>query len=320
MKYQKTYLMGILEMKHKSVLLNESIDNLNIKENGVYIDATLGFGGHSLEILKRINKGFLFAFDQDSEAIQYSGERLKDYHNFKIIKSNFSKMQECLLQENITKVDGIIFDIGVSSMQLDEDYRGFSFHNDAPLDMRMDTDNPFSAYNVVNEYSYDELVRLLRDYGEEKYASSIARNIIKYRENKPLETTFELVEIIKKSMPMKAMRDGHPARKTFQAIRIEVNHELDVLVSGLEQAIKLLKVGGRICIITFHSLEDRIVKNIFRKYSEVDSKFAKLPYIPDEYAPILKVISKGITPSTEELMENNRARSSRLRVVEKIRD
>lgn len=320
MKYQKTYSMGILEMKHKSVLLKESIDNLNIKEFGVYVDATLGFGGHSLEILKRINKGFLFAFDQDKEAIEYSKERLKDYDNYKIIKSNFANMKEKLNELDVEKVDGILFDIGVSSMQLDEDYRGFSFHNDAPLDMRMDTDNPFSAYDVVNKYSYEDLVRVLRDYGEEKYATSIARNIVKERETKEIKTTFELVDIIKRSMPMKAMRDGHPARKTFQAIRIEVNHELDVLTSALEQAIDLLKIGGRISIITFHSLEDRIVKNIFRKYSEVDNRFSKLPYVPEEYMPKLKIISKGITPSEEELKENNRARSSRLRVVEKIKD
>lgn len=307
-------------MKHKSVLLKECIDNLNIKEDGVYVDATLGFGGHSLETLKRIKKGFLFAFDQDSEAIQYSAERLKDYDNFKIIKSNFSNMQECLFKEGVRKVDGILFDIGVSSMQLDEDYRGFSYHNNARLDMRMDTDSDFSAYELVNNYDYVNLVRVLRDYGEEKYASNIAKNIIKARETKKIETTLELVDIIKKSMPMKELRDGHPARKTFQAIRIEVNHELDVLSSALEQAIDLLNVGGRICVITFHSLEDRIVKNIFRKYSEVDSKFSKLPYIPDEFKPKLKIISKGITPSEEELQENNRARSSRLRVVEKIRD
>jgi len=307
-------------MKHKSVLLNESIDNLDIKVDGVYVDATLGFGGHSLEILKRINKGFLFAFDQDSEAIEYSTERLKDYKNFKIIKSNFADMKECLLEEGITKVDGILFDIGVSSMQLDEDYRGFSYHNDARLDMRMDTDSNFSAYELVNEYDYENLVRVLRDYGEEKYASSIAKNIIKAREVKKIETTLELVEIIKKSMPMRELRDGHPARKTFQAIRIEVNHELDVLSNALEQAIDLIKVGGRICVITFHSLEDRIVKNIFRKYSEVDSKFSKLPYVPEEYLPKLKIVSKGITPSEEELLENNRARSSRLRVVEKIKE
>jgi len=307
-------------MKHKSVLLKESIDFLNIREDGVYVDATLGFGGHSLEILKRINKGFLFAFDQDNEAIEYSKERLKDYDNFKIIKSNFSNMKECLDKERIDKVDGILFDIGVSSMQLDEDYRGFSYHNDALLDMRMDTDNYFSASNVVNDYSYEELVRILREYGEEKYATSIAKNIVKVRENKKIETTLELVEIIKKSMPQKELRDGHPARKTFQAIRIEVNQELDVLKSGLEQALELINVGGRVCVITFHSLEDRIVKNIFKKYSEIDSKFSKLPYVPEEYLPKFKIISKGIVPTQEELQENNRARSARLRVIEKIKD
>ena len=280
-------------MKHKSVLLEESINGLNIKEDGVYVDATLGFGGHSLEILKRINKGFLFAFDQDSEAIMYSQERLSDYHNFKIIKSNFSNIKQCLAEENITHVDGILFDIGVSSMQLDEDYRGFSYHQDAKLDMRMDIDQSFSAYDVVNTYDYNNLVRILREYGEETYATSIARNIIKSREEKPIETTFQLVDIIKKSMPMKAMRDSHPARKTFQAIRIEVNHELDVLKSALEQAIELLNVGGRLCVITFHSLEDRIVKTTFKKYSEVDSKFSKLPYVPEEYQPKIKIISKN---------------------------
>ena len=267
--------------KHKSVLLEESINFLNVKENGVYVDATLGFGGHSLEILKRNKKGFLFAFDRDSEAIAYSIDRLKDYHNFKIIKSNFANMEKCLLKENVSKVDGILFDLGVSSMQLDEDYRGFSFHNDAKLDMRMDTDEELTAYDVVNTYSYEDLVRVLRDYGEEKYASSIARNIVADRETKKIETTLELVDIIRKSMPAKELRNGHPARRTFQAIRIEVNHELDSLSSALEQALKLVKVGGRVCVITFHSLEDRIVKNTFKKYSEVDSKFAKLPFVPE---------------------------------------
>ena len=319
MKLQNIYLMGIW-MKHKSVLLEESIEYLNIKEDGVYVDATLGFGGHSLEILKRISKGFLFAFDQDSEAISYSGERLKEYSNFKIIKSNFANMKECLNDNDTFKVDGILFDIGVSSMQLDEDYRGFSYHNDALLDMRMDTDSELSASNVVNEYSYDDLYRIIRDYGEEKYASSIARNIVKYREDKKIETTLELVDIIKRSMPMKALRDGHPARKTFQAIRIEVNHELDVLDKALRDAISLLKVGGRICIITFHSLEDKVVKNIFREYSVIPSEFAKLPYIPEEYAPKIKIVCKGISPSNEEITENNRARSAKLRVIEKIRE
>ena len=307
-------------MLHKSVLLEESIDFLNIKEDGVYVDATLGFGGHSLEILKRIKKGFLFAFDQDSEAIAYSKERLKNYDNYKIIKSNFVNMQDCLALENINKVDGILFDIGVSSMQLDEDYRGFSYHNDARLDMRMDTSQELSAYEVVNNYSYEDLVRILRDYGEEKYAPSIARNIVKERANKSIETTLELVDIIRKSMPAKELRDGHPARKTFQAIRIEVNKELDVLESALIQALELIKVGGRVCVITFHSLEDRIVKNTFRKYSEVDSKFAKLPFVPDEYLPKFKVVCKGITASEDELKENPRARSARLRVIEKIKD
>lgn len=311
--------MGIW-MKHKSVLLKESIDFLNIKEDGIYVDATLGFGGHSLEILKRIKKGFLFAFDQDSEAILYSKERLKDYTNFKIIKSNFANMKECLLAEGVNKVNGILFDIGVSSMQLDEDYRGFSYHKDALLDMRMDTEQELSAHSVVNNYSYNDLVRLIRDYGEEKYATSIAKNIVKCRENNEIKTTFQLVDIIKTSMPMKEQRDGHPARKTFQAIRIEVNHELDVLELGLRQAIDLLSVGGRLCVITFHSLEDRMVKNIFKEYSEIPSKFVKLPYVPDEYLPKVKIISKGIVPSSLELEENNRARSARLRVIEKIKD
>ena len=307
-------------MKHKSVLLKESIDFLNIKEDGIYVDATLGFGGHSLEILKRISKGFLFAFDQDSEAILYSKERLKGYTNLKIIKSNFANMKECLAKEGVSKVDGILFDIGVSSMQLDEDYRGFSYHKDAFLDMRMDQTQELTAYYVVNNYSYSDLVRVLREYGEEKYASSIAKNIVKDREIKEIKTTFDLVDIIKKSMPIREQRDGHPARKTFQAIRIEVNHELDVLSVALKQAIELLNDGGRLCVITFHSLEDKIVKNIFKEYSEIPSKFAKLPYVPEEFMPKVKIVSKGVVASSSELEENNRARSARLRVIEKIKD
>ena len=229
-------------------------------------------------------------------------------------------MKDCLTDEGITKVDGILFDIGVSSMQLDEDYRGFSYHNDAPLDMRMDTSSELSAKEVVNNYSYEDLVRVIRDYGEEKYASSIAKNIVKERSSEEIETTFELVDIIRHSMPAKELRDGHPARKTFQAIRIEVNHELEVLEKALIQALDLINVGGRVCVITFHSLEDRIVKQTFKKYSEVDSRFAKLPFIPEEYAPKFKVICKGITASDEELAENNRARSARLRVIERIKD
>lgn len=305
---------------HKTVLLNETIDNLNVKEDGIYVDATLGFGGHSGLLLKRIKRGFLFAFDQDDMAIEHSQKRLSEIgDNFEIIKSNFAYLKEELAKRNIDKIDGIVFDLGVSSPQLDITERGFSYHNDAKLDMRMDTTKDFSAYNVVNEYSYEDLVRILRDYGEEKYATSIAKNIVKERENKNIETTLELVEIIKKSMPMKAMKDSHPARKTFQAIRIEVNNELEVLKIALESAIELLNVGGRISVITFHSLEDRIVKEVFNKYSKVDSNLSKLPFIPEEYKPKYKLIA-NITPSKEELEENNRARSSRLRVIERIKD
>ena len=304
---------------HKSVLLNEVIANMNIKDDGIYVDATLGFGGHSSSILKEIKKGFLFAFDQDEEAISSSCERLsKSYDNFLIIKDNFVNMRKRLMEQNVSCVDGILFDLGVSSPQLDEAYRGFSYHNDARLDMRMDRNNKLSAYEVVNDYDEDDLARIIYNYGEEKYAKSIARNIVKYRKNKDIETTLELVDIIKSSMPYKAMRDTHPAKRTFQAIRIEVNDELNVLKSALEQALDLLKVNGRICVITFHSLEDRIVANTFKKYSEVDSNVANLPYIPEEYLPKFKVVGK-FTPSKEEISENNRARSAKLRVIERIR-
>lgn len=304
---------------HKSVLLNEVIANMNIKEDGIYVDATLGFGGHSSSILKEIKKGFLFAFDQDEEAISSSYERLsKSYDNFLIIKDNFVNMRKRLMEQNVSCVDGILFDLGVSSPQLDEAYRGFSYHNDARLDMRMDRNNKLSAYEVVNDYDEDDLARIIYNYGEEKYAKSIARNIVKYRKNKDIETTLELVDIIKSSMPYKAMRDTHPAKRTFQAIRIEVNDELNVLKSALEQALDLLKVNGRICVITFHSLEDRIVANTFKKYCEVDSNVANLPYIPEEYLPKFKVVGK-FTPSKEEISENNRARSAKLRVIERIR-
>ena len=306
---------------HKSVLLEESIDGLNIKDNGVYVDCTLGFGGHSSEILKRLKKGLLIAIDQDDMAIKASKERLsKISDNYEIIKCNFVRMKEELLKRGISKVDGILFDLGVSSPQLDIDERGFSYHHDAKLDMRMDQSKEFSAYDVVNTYDYNRLVKIFREYGEEKYATSIAKQIIKYRENKPIETTLELVDIIKSGMPYKAMRDSHPARKVFQAIRIEVNDELNVLEKALEDAISLLNVNGRICVITFHSLEDRIVKNIFRKYSEVPNEIKKLPFVPEEYQPVLKIISKGTVPSKKELEENNRARSSRLRIVEKIKE
>ena len=307
-------------MYHKSVLLKECVDNLQIKKNGIYIDATLGFAGHSKEILKGIPEGHLYAFDQDDYAIEKSRIALKEVgNNYTIIRSNFSHMKKELLKLNVEKVNGILFDLGVSSVQLDDDKRGFSFHKDATLDMRMDTTSNITAKNIVNEYSYEELTRILKEYGEEKYASSIAKNIIIERKNKEIDSTMELVEIIKKSMPMKAMREKHPARRTFQALRIEVNHELEVLEEGLRQALDLLDIEGRICIISFQSLEDKIVKNIFNEVSSVPNDFSKLPYIPEEYLPKYKIISKGITPTKEEIEENYRSHSARLRIIERIR-
>lgn len=307
-------------MYHKSVLLNEVIDNLNIKEDGIYVDATLGYAGHSSKILSKLTKGHLYGFDQDDFAITKSKEKLSTIsNNYTIIRSNFSNLKEELRGKNITSIDGILFDLGMSSVQIDDKTRGFSFKQDAKLDMRMDTTSSFSAYDVVNTYSYQDLVRILRDYGEEKYATSIARNIEKSRNIKPIVTTFELVDIIKSSMPMKAMREGHPAKRTFQAIRIEVNHELEVLETGLRQALDLLNINGRCCVITFQSLEERIVKNIYREYSSIPSEMKNLPYIPEEYLPKYKIVSKTITPSKEELEENSRSHSARLRVIERIR-
>lgn len=306
---------------HISVLLNESIESLSIKEDGVYVDCTLGYAGHSSEILKRIKSGHLFAFDQDQEAINASTKKLSEIsNNFTIIKSNFVHLKEKLAELGIDKVDGILFDLGVSSPQLDEVVRGFSFHHDAKLDMRMDRDNDFSAYDVVNTYSEKDLARIMFQYGEEKYANNIARNIVSARNEKPIETTFELVEIIKKSMPEKAKRDKHPARKTFQAIRIEVNHELDILESSMKDAASLLKVGGILSVITFHSLEDRIVKNVFKELTTVDTMVKGLPNVPAEYLKDFELVNnKAITPSKKELEENNRSRSSKLRVIRRIK-
>lgn len=307
--------------KHISVLLNEAISELNIKEDGVYVDATLGYGGHSSEILKKVERGYLFAFDQDSEAIRHSTDRLNAIStNFTIIKSNFKNLKEELNSRGIEKVDGILFDLGVSSPELDEDYRGFSFHQDAPLDMRMDTSQEFSAYNVVNEYSEKQLTNIFYKYGEDKFAPRIARNIVKHRENKKIETTMELVDIIKEVVPIKERLKKHPARQIFQAIRIEVNHELDVIEPALNQALDMLNVNGRVAVITFHSLEDRLVKNIFKEKCKIDERVKGLPNIPDEYLPDFKLVyNKAIAPSEEELKNNPRARSSKLRVIEKIK-
>ena len=306
---------------HISVLLKESIDSLNIKEDGIYVDCTLGYAGHSSEILKRIKRGHLFAFDQDKTAITAADAKLsKIGNNYTIIKSNFVNIKEKLNELDINEVDGILFDLGVSSPQLDEENRGFSYHKDAKLDMRMDQDSNFSAYDVVNTYSEKDLTRILFTYGEEKYAKSIARNIVKTREIKPIETTFELVDVIKQSVPEKYMRDKHPARRTFQAIRIEVNHELDILESSMKDALSLLKVDGILSVITFHSLEDRIVKNVFKEVTTIDAKVKGLPNIPDEYLPNFELVNtKAITPSKEELDDNNRSRSSKLRIIKRIK-
>ena len=306
---------------HISVLLDEVIESLNIKEDGIYIDGTLGYGGHSNEILKRVKNGHLYCFDQDKIAIENAKERLsKTGDNFTIIKSNFRHIKEKIEEKTTKKIDGILFDLGVSSPQLDEKERGFSFHQDAPLDMRMDLDSDFSAYNVVNEYEENDLARIIYKYGEEKFAKSIAKNIVKKREEKPIETTLELVDIIKKSMPMKAMRDKHPARRTFQAIRIEVNHELEILEQTMKDALDLLDTNGRLLVITFHSLEDKIIKNLFKELTKIDDKVKGLPNIPEEYLPKYQLVyKKGITASKEELEKNPRSRSATLRVIEKVR-
>ncbi len=303
---------------HKSVLLEECIHYLNLKEESKIVDCTLGYGGHSSEILKRIPNGFLYSFDQDEEAIASSKKRLSDIaSNFEIIKSNFANLNEEMSKRE-ERVDGILYDLGVSSPQLDEEERGFSFHNDARLDMRMDKDNELSAYEVVNNYSFEQLTSILYKYGEEKYANSIVKKIIRTREIKPIETTLELVEIIKTSVPEKYRRDKHPARKTFQAIRIEVNHELDVFEDSIRQALDLINIGGRVCVITFHSLEDRMCKTIFKEVSELDPSLRKLPIIPEDREPKFKVLA-NISPSDEEIEVNKRARSARLRVIERLK-
>ena len=308
-------------MKHISVLLKESINALNLKDDSVIVDCTLGYGGHSSYILSRIKKGFLFAFDQDSEAISYSTDRLKKIGtNFTIINSNFVNLKEQLDKLGCNKVDGVLFDLGVSSPQLDDKNRGFSYHEDAKLDMRMDQNQSFSAYDVVNYYSKEKLAYIFFKYGEDKFSKNIAKKICEYRENKPIETTLELVDIIKSAVPMKFRVNKHPARQIFQAIRIEVNHELDVIEPALQQALSILNIGGRVAVITFHSLEDRIVKNYFKKMTDVDSKVRGMPNIPEDYLPDFKLIlNKAIVPSDSELDYNKRARSAKLRVIERIK-
>ena len=300
-------------MKHKSVMLMETINNLNVKPDGIYIDCTLGYAGHSSEVLKRLNeKGFLFAFDQDIDAINYSDQKLsKISKNYKIIKSNFVDIKKYIDKD----VDGIMFDLGVSSPQLDTDERGFSFHKNAYLDMRMDRDNTLDAHYVVNNYSEKELSNIFYKYGDEKYSKQIAKNIVN---NRPIDTTLELVEVIKNSVPESYRVKHHPARKVFQAIRIEINHEIDILNKAINDAFDLLKVGGRLAVITFHSLEDKTVAGIFKKLCSDDKMASKLPMVPENMKARAKQIIK-IIPNEKEIDENNRSRSAKLRVIERVR-
>ena len=305
---------------HKSVLLEEAIQYLNLKEDAIIVDCTLGYGGHSSEILKRIPKGHLYAFDQDEEAIASARKRLSEISsNFTIIKSNFVHLKEKLQELGIHKVDGILFYLGVSSPQLDEDERGFSFHKDARLDMRMDQTQKKDAYQVINTYSYEQLVQIMKTYGEEKLAPRIAKNIVESRQKKEIVTTLELVEIIKNSVPEKYRREHHPARKVFQAIRIEVNDELNVFEKALHDALELIDVKGRVCVITFHSLEDIICKRIMKDVSTLPNELKNLPVVPENLKPNFQMI-KTIHPSKEELEENRRARSAKLRVIERVKE
>ena len=310
-----------MEFKHKSVLLNETIDGLNIKLDGIYVDGTLGGGGHAYEVCRRLGeKGSIVGIDQDAAAIEAASARLKDFgEKVTIVRSNYCDMKSKLHELGIDKVDGIVLDLGVSSYQLDTAERGFSYREDAPLDMRMDTRQKMTARDIVNDYTEADLYRVIRDYGEDKFAKNIAKHIVQARAMKPVETTAELSEIIRASIPMKFQKkSGHPAKRTFQAIRIELNRELDVLRDSLDDMIDLLNPGGRLCIITFHSLEDRIVKSSFRKNEN--------PCICPSHFPVCvcgkvskgKVITrKPILPSEEELTVNSRSKSAKLRIFER---
>ena len=307
--------------EHIPVLLNEVIENLNINPDGIYIDLTLGRAGHSSEILKRLsNKGKLIGFDQDIDAIQASIERLsKISSNFEVIKSNFENVKEELFKRGITKVDGILADLGVSSPQFDQGDRGFSYRFDAKLDMRMDQNANLSAYEIVDTYSLIDLTRIFREYGEEKYAYEIAKRIVREREQKPVETTSELVDIIKRSLPSKELsKKGHPAKQVFQALRIETNRELEVLETMLKDGLELLSSKGRMAIITFQSLEDRIVKNIFKEVSTPKATPRWMPSLPEDQEVDYQLINKKvIVASEEELKRNPRSESAKLRVIER---
>lgn len=307
---------------HYSVLKDESIKLLDIKEDGIYVDATMGGGGHSSEILKKLTTGHLYAFDQDDFAIRETSQKLADIsENFTVIKSNFVHIKSELAERNVTKIDGIIFDLGVSSPQLDDVHRGFSFHNDAALDMRMDQTKALTAKVVVNEWEFHDLLRIFSRYGEEKFSKQVARKIEARREIAPIETTLELVEIIKDAIPAPARRTGgHPAKRIFQAIRIAVNDEINVFEKALEDSMEMLNINGRVAVISFHSLEDRIAKHMFSESSRENEAYRGMPFIPEEYMPEFEVITrKPVAPSQDELDENKRSRSAKLRVARRVR-
>lgn len=310
-----------MNFSHKSVLLEETIEGLHIKPDGIYVDGTLGGGGHSYEIAKRLSeKGHLYGIDQDAAAIEAAGERLKEYKDrVTIIRDNYENAVSNLKQSGVTGVDGIILDLGVSSYQLDTVERGFSYKYDTALDMRMDLRQPLSAKEIVNDYSQADLARIIRDYGEDKFANNIAKHIVAARQKKPIETTYELNDIIKAAIPAKMRAEGgHPSKRTFQAIRIECNRELDVLKNSLEEMIRFLNPGGRICIITFHSLEDRIVKSMFKKQENPCTCPPGFPVCTCGKTSLGKVITrKPILPSDEELEVNSRSKSAKLRIFER---
>ena len=308
-----------MEFKHISVLLNECIEGLNIKEDGIYVDGTLGGAGHSSEIIKNLcERGRLIGIDQDKDALKAAKEKLKDYNNVTFVHSNFYNIENILHDLNIAGVDGILMDLGVSSYQLDNGERGFSYMQDAPLDMRMNRENSLSAYEVINSYSEEDLFRIIKDYGEEKFAKRIANFIINKRKEKNIESTLELVDVIKAAIPAKARREGpHPAKRTFQAIRIEVNKELEIIEKTIRDGVERLNVGGRMAIITFHSLEDRIVKTVYKNLANPCTCPSSFPVCVCNKKPIVKIITrKPIEASKEELDYNPRSRSAKLRIIE----
>ncbi|WP_127848882.1 16S rRNA (cytosine(1402)-N(4))-methyltransferase RsmH [Lacticaseibacillus hulanensis] len=311
-----------MEYTHETVLLHTAANQLNIQPDGVYVDATLGRAGHTQQILKQLTTGQLYAFDQDADAIAAVRKNLVPFPaNLHLLHTNFRNIADALRDEGVTSVDGVLYDLGVSSPQFDDSQRGFSYRFDAPLDMRMDQSQELTARTIVNEWSFNDLVRILNRYGEEKFAKQIARQIERARAEKPIETTFELVDLIKAGIPAAARRTGgHPAKKTFQALRVAVNDELGALEDSLTDALKLLNVGGRISVITFQSLEDRLVKTMFREVSSLPEVPRGLPVLPDHMqAPYKLITRKPILPTDEEIEQNHRAHSAKLRVIERVK-